>query len=292
MKMNISAPSRRGTAVGLLPHRDKPEAMAAAAELIRLLTDAGCSVRIDPFAAARLGREDLAVPIASFADGLDIAIALGGDGALLRAARHLYPHQTPLFGVNFGHLGFLAEIEAGHVGETVKKLMAGDYWLEDRIMVSARRECGEEAVGLNDAVIAAGSRARLISFEIELNGVPVTAYRADGLIVATPTGSTAYSLSAGGPILHPGLNALVLTPVCAHALHARPLVISSEDKVTARVVAPREDVVLAADGRDALALRAGEAVTFSRAEAVTRLVRFRRHGFYRVLHERFMEGKI
>ncbi|MCL6614884.1 MAG: NAD(+)/NADH kinase [Firmicutes bacterium] len=280
--------------VGLLPHEGKPEAIAAAGDLIEVLLSAGFVPRLEKGLAERLGFPRFGVEPAEFTKGLDLAIALGGDGALLRAARRVYPEEIPLFGINFGHVGFLAEVEAREVPEAVARLRAGDYRLEDRFMVRAgcaRPDC-PPVVGLNDVVIAKGGHARMISLEIALNGVVLTEYRADGLIVATPTGSTAYSLSAGGPILHPALAALVVTPVCAHALHARPLVIGADDVVTVRVLAPHDEVILVADGQEAIALAPGDQVHFGRAEAVTRLVRFAGPGFYELLRERFREGKL
>lgn len=279
--------------IGLLPHEGKPEALAAAAVLVESLTRAGLAARMDRGSAARIGRPDLAAADGPFARGLDLAIALGGDGAFLRAARLVYPEGTPLFGVNFGHLGFLAEVEAHEMEKAVERFLAGDYRLEERLMVSAATGVHSPIVGLNDVVVARGGcHSRLISLAIELGGVTVTEYPADGLIVATPTGSTAYSLSAGGPILHPELPALVLTPVCAHALHARPLVIGAENKITVRVTSAHDEVVLIADGRETLRLKPGETVRFCRAEANTRLVRFSGTGFYDVLKERFKQGKL
>ena len=280
--------------IGLLPHQGKAEAMAATVALIEILAKAGLEVRLDPVTASHLSRPELGMAADSFLDGLDLAISLGGDGAFLRAARYIYPNQTPVFGVNFGHLGFLAEVEARYLKQAVDRILAGDYRLEDRLMVSARRDRdgGHTIIGLNDAVIAKSGGSRMIALEIVLNGVLLTDYRADGLIVATPTGSTAYSLSAGGPILHPGVPALVLTPVCAHALHARPLVVGAEDHIAAKILAPHDEIMLLADGQDAIDLKQGDTVFFSRAEAVTRLARFRGLGFYDVLRQRFKEGKI
>jgi len=268
--------------------------MEATAALIGVLTRVGLAVRLDPASATRLGRPELAVPADSFTSGLDLAIALGGDGALLRAARHVYPAQTPLFGINFGHLGFLAEVDARRVEEAVGRVLAGDFRLEERFMVSARcdRMSEHPVVGLNDAVIAKGSRARMISLEIVLNGISVTEYRADGLIVSTPTGSTAYSLSAGGPILHPCLSVFVVTPVCAHSLHARPLVIGAHDSIAVKVLAPDSEILLVADGQETVSLVPGDTIHFTRAEAVTRLVRFRGPEFYEVLRQKLTEGKI
>lgn len=277
--------------VGLLPHQGKPEAMEAAAGLLETLERAGLDVRLEESVAASLGRPALGVPPSAFAPGLDLAIALGGDGALLRAARLVYPHQIPLFGVNFGHLGFLSEVEAQQLPAALARTLSGDFRLEDRLMVKASSR-GGTVVGLNDAVITRGCRGHLIKLAIEVNGIPLTDYRADGLIVATPTGSTAYSLSAGGPILHPGVAALVLTPVCAHALHARPLVVGAEDGIAARILAPTDEVVLVADGHESLVVAGGETVEFGRAEAVTRLVSFREPGFYDILRERFKEGRL
>lgn len=278
--------------IGLLPHEGKTEAIQAAAELVKILERAGLEVRFDADTARRLGRPDLACA-APLGHGLDLLVSLGGDGTLLKAARRVYPEQTPIFGINFGHLGFLAEVEAREMHKAMDRILAGDYRLEERLMVSALRQDQAGAlVGLNDAVIAKSGGSSMISLEIILNGVSVTEFRADGLIVATPTGSTAYSLSAGGPIIHPGLPALVVTPVCAHSLHARPLVVGSNDSIAARITASHDEVVLVADGQESLALKTGDIVHFRRAEANTRLIRFAGPGFYDVLRDRFKAGRI
>ncbi|MGE5528526.1 MAG: NAD(+)/NADH kinase [Patescibacteria group bacterium] len=280
------------SAIGLLPHRAKPEAMAATAALAGKLAGAGVAVRLDAGTAAAIGRPELGYD-GDFADGLDLAIALGGDGALLHAARCVYPRQIPVFGINFGHLGFLAEVEAARLDEAVSRILSGDYRCEDRLMVEALpdKPGAGAVVGLNDAVITRIGQG-LVTLEVVLNGVALVEYRADALIVATPTGSTAYSLSAGGPILHPGVPALVITPVCAHSLHARPLVVSADDSIAVRVVHARDEVSLVADSRDGGRLRPGDTVRFGRAAAVTRLVRLRGLGFYDILRQRFQEGKM
>ncbi|NLG84322.1 MAG: NAD(+)/NADH kinase [Firmicutes bacterium] len=280
--------------VGLLPHEGKPEALATTEAFITLLRKAGFTPRLEERTASRLGHPAFGVAPEAFVEGLDLVIALGGDGALLRAAHRVYPREIPLFGVNFGHVGFLAEVEAQEVAEAVRRLRAGEYRVEDRLMVAASvgRPGTTPLVALNDVVIAKRGQARMISLAIVLNGVTLTEYRADGLIVATPTGSTAYSLSAGGPILQPTLAALVVTPVCAHALHARPLVLGAEEEVTVRILAPHEEVVLVADGYETLALLPGDEIHFRRATAVTRLLRFTGPGFYELLRERFRAGKL
>ena len=279
--------------IGLLPHLGKTGAMEATADLTDFLIASGLEVRLDQAVALQLGRPELGVDAEAFNNGLDLAIALGGDGALMRAAQRIYPSQTPLFGINFGHLGYLAEVEAGQSKQAIETVLAGKYRLEDRLMISA--SCGRKGrpvVGLNDAVIAKSGRSRLICLEVSVNGVYLITYRADGLIIATPTGSTAYSLSAGGPILHPSVPALVLTPVCAHSLHARPLVVDADANITAKVIAQHDDVILVADGQEAQQITPGETVYFRRAPAVTKLITFRETGFYDVLRQRFKEGQV
>ena len=179
--------------------------------------------------AAYLGREDLGHENKKLLETIDCGIVLGGDGALLYVARLIYPRQIPIFGVNFGHLGFLTEVDDQCLAESVSRLRAGRFFLEDRLMVGAEvvreGQVAEAFVALNDIVITKGAFARMLRLKLKINGQSAAAFPSDGLIISTPTGSTAYSLSAGGPVIDPSLAVLLLTPICAHSLFARPLVI-------------------------------------------------------------------
>ena len=168
-------------------------------------------------------------------DGVDLVLVLGGDGSMLTAARRIYPRQIPLLGVNLGQLGFLTRIESQKIEAAFEVIRAGEYVLEDRTMLqmelNRNRNRLTAQVALNDIIVAASSIARIIRLETWIDGEFFTVYPADGLIVATATGSTAYSLSAGGPILDPRLEAFLMTPICAHSLYARPVVLNRDVQI-------------------------------------------------------------
>lgn len=280
-------------AIGVVVNADKPEAIATGRTLMHELEQRGVVPLLDAAGAAALGRPDLArEPYPEAWQGAALVAVLGGDGTLLRAAKRLAPLGVPLLGINTGRLGFLTELEAGDIPAALDDLLAGRYLVEERMMLTARvLRDGQEifaADGLNDAVIGRGPLARMVHFTAQVGGVPVADYAADGVIVATPTGSTAYSLSAGGPIVHPELAALLITPICPHTFNARSLVVPAGEAVTIRVHNPPE-VLLSVDGQVSCRFAPGDTVEVRRAPAVARLVRRTPFRFYDVLRRKLAE---
>lgn len=282
--------------IGVFPLFEKPEAVAVAIELIGLLQEAGFKVGMEKASAARLGAAELGYREEDLFTGLDYGVVLGGDGALLSLARRLYPREIPIFGINLGHLGFLTEVEDKDLECAVKQLRDGEFVLEDRIMVNAevtgdgqRRAC---LVGLNDIVLSKGMFSRMIRIELLIDQYFTGQLAADGLIISTPTGSTAYSLSAGGPIVAPQLGALVLTPICAHSLFNRPLVVGSNSVVEIKFVAPPHEVMLTADGQESLALEADDGIKIYTAPYKTKFIRFKEKSFYHILREKVKQGRL
>jgi NAD+ kinase len=227
---------------------------------------------------------------------LDYGVVLGGDGALLSLARRLYPREVPIFGINLGHLGFLTEVEAKDLEGAVKKLQYGKFVLEDRNMVSAEvtRDGQQRAylVGLNDIVLTKGMFARMVRMELLIDHFFTGLIAADGLIISTPTGSTAYSLSAGGPIIAPQLSALVLTPICAHSLFNRPLVVDSASVVEIKFADPPHEVLLTADGQESVALEADDRIKIHTAPYKTKFIRFKKQSFYHILRNKVKQGRL
>lgn len=224
---------------------------------------------------------------------VDLLLVLGGDGTLLAMADRvsLAGRDIPILGVNFGHLGFLTELAWPDVYETLELALAGRAAIDERTMLRAcvRRAGRLEAchVALNDAVITRGALSRIIDLSVSVGGEFVAHFNADGLIISTPTGSTAYNLSAGGPIIHPGVDALVLTPIAPHTLSNRPVVIPAAKTVTVRPhpTDPTQEVVLTLDGQSAFALQAGDEVTVTRS-APARLVQSPTHSYFEVLRKK------
>lgn len=278
--------------VALVVNLAKPGAAAAAAETGRILTDAGWQVCLEPEEAAAVGRPNWGCPADEWPP-LQAAVVFGGDGTLLTAAKRFAPQRVPILGVNLGHLGFLTELEPGEVA-ALPELLGGTAELDTRMMLSAvvRRD-GRELVrftALNDVVISKGAPARVISLEALAGGAVIGRYRADGLIAATPTGSTAYSLSAGGPIVHPNQDVLVLTPICPHTLAARALVLPAATPVLLRVDADnRGDIMLTADGQEWCPLLPGDEIQVTQADMRTTLLRRPDFQFFRVLRSKLAE---
>jgi NAD+ kinase len=219
---------------------------------------------------------------------LDAMMTLGGDGTLLRGARLLRGAQVPVLGVNLGRVGFLTAAMKDEAELALERLAAGRYVVEQRhtlqaAIVPARGEAASLPVALNDVTIHKGGVARLIRLNVQVNGADVGNYSADGLIIATPTGSTAYSLSAGGPIIVPDVEALVVTPICAHTLAVRPLVIPANARLRVSPIRPwTEDLLVSVDGQQAMTLGADDRVELRRGDAPVVLVRFELDYFARM----------
>ncbi|MEJ2209823.1 MAG: NAD(+)/NADH kinase [Anaerolineae bacterium] len=231
---------------------------------------------------------DEASVAAQIAD-LDLLVTLGGDGSILRAGRMASEHRVPVLGVKMGRLGFLAEVEPDEWGAALPRLLAGDYWLEERMMLYAEYRRGEECQGyeaLNDVVVSRGSLARIVRLETHIDGSYLTTYAADGLIVSTPTGSTAYAFAAGGPVLPPELKNILLLPIAPHLSMDRAIVLA-QGSVVKIVVHTDHQAILTVDGQFEYELQDGDWVTVQASRNVSRFVRLQdRTYFYRTLMER------
>lgn len=245
---------------------------------------------LQPEAAAHLGRPDLVAREPDEWAQAEMLIALGGDGTLIRAVKRIAPYGVPILGINTGHLGFLTELERGEIEEHLDGILAGDYVLEERMMLTASVERSgvrlTEETALNDAVISKGPRARMIHMKVCVGETPVAKYAADGVIIATPTGSTAYSLSAGGPIVEPTVDCLLVTPICPHSVNSRTIVVGGGQRLSVAVVESPGEVGLSADGFDPFPLLKGDVVRIERAKYTARLVRRRSYRFYDVLRRK------
>ena len=279
MTSNSSTPVRRAS---LIARHTLPAALAAMADAARHLKTRGCTpvVEIASAAAAQLGSEFETIPRERLADNVDVVIAFGGDGTLLDAASAVAhsSFDSPLIGVNLGRLGFLTEIGLADMTEALDRLVAGHTTTESRLLLSGRvsREGRviAEHLALNDIVVTRGALARMIEINVAVDDQPVSHVKADGLIVATATGSTAYNLSAGGPIVHPAADALVVTPLAPHDLTNRPLVLPSTSRIVLTpMVDASSDPVLTFDGQYGVPLGAGDLIAIARAPRTLRLLK-------------------
>lgn len=226
----------------------------------------------------------------------DLIIVVGGDGTLLNAARSLVEFEVPLLGINLGRLGFLTDVAPSELQQTLSEILDGDYQEEERALLHARimrdHQQISESVAFNDVVVHTGSVARMIEFETYINGQFINVTRSDGLIVATPTGSTAYALSGGGPIVHPSLNALVLVPICPHTMSYRPIVVDADSRV--EILVSEENQTTAqctCDGQIDLGLQNGDKVVIEKTQHPIHLIHPTNYNYYSILRAKLHWGK-
>lgn len=230
-------------------------------------------------------------------DGVDLLVTLGGDGTLLRGARLVAPHHTPVLGINLGYLGFLTSIAPGELEGGLRRVLAGDYWLDTRFtlearIVAAEGEVGEAHVALNDAVLHKGGLARVVRLAVYVgeDHEEIASFSGDGIILATPTGSTAYSLSAAGPIVVPEVDCILATPICPHTLVIRPLVVPAETVIAVESLSPATELVLTVDGQEGVRVRVGQRLVVRRGQATVPLVRFPGQSFFPTLRRKLHWG--
>jgi NAD+ kinase len=273
----------------------KPEVAGILRDLIAWLEVRHYNYLLDPDSAAYIGAPDPIerVDLPKFKPSL--VIVLGGDGTLLAAARAFARTTTPILSVNLGSLGFLTEIPVSDLYTTLEAWCENRAEIEIRSMMHAEHirdgEIVQEWDALNDVVIAKGTIARMGDFSVEIDRQLVATFRADGVIVSTPTGSTAYNLAADGPIVMPSVNALLVTPICPHLLTIRPIVTPGEATVSVHVVGVPNEIYLTVDGQEAVPLRLGDHVHCQRSEASVRLLRSRPNGLFSVLRSKLKWGE-
>ena len=264
------------------------------AEVIDTLLDSfgakGVEVLLEVNAAQLVDRMDLARPFEEIKAEAEVLLVLGGDGAFLHAAHLVCDSPLPIMGINLGHLGFLTEAEVNDLPEAVEQLAKDDYVVEERMMLEAQvLRAGQETgtfVAFNDVVVTRSTFARVIQVEVKVDGQVTGRFSCDGMIVASPTGSTAYSLSAGGPVVSPRVEALVITPICPHTIASRSVVVHPQETIELRVHSLHDQVRLSVDGQPATKIQAEDRILVGKSERVARLVRLGKRGFYELLRNR------
>lgn len=273
--------------IGFIPHAGRPAAMQAARELVEGIRSMGVVGRELP--TGPVGAEEQ-VDVAGFAEGLDLVVSVGGDGTFLRAAHVASRTGVPVLGVKVGRLGFLTEVEPGSALSLIKEFIEGEACVEDRLAVLAEPAGSasfEPQWGLNEVIVEKLARHRIVTLAVCVEEEYVTTFSADGVIVASPTGSTAYSFSARGPIVSPGVPCIIVTPIAAHMVFDRSFVLQASERVTLEVMG-EEPGLLSADGRESLELPVGARVRIGVAPNPARLVRATcAPGFPALVRERF-----
>jgi NAD+ kinase len=278
--------------VALIVHRVRPEAVRMAQEAASWLRKNGHEVRMVPEEADHLDLRDCACEPEKLAAGLDLAVSLGGDGTMLRTVELVAKEGVPVLGVNAGHLGYLTEIEPAQLPTALERFLSGAYEIEERMMLAVSVEAtsgslpGATLAALNEAVIEKAGAGHTIHAAVSINDTFFTTYAADGLIVATPTGSTAYAFSVRGPIVSPRQRALILTPVSPHMLFDRSLVLDEGESVRIELIDDRP-AILTVDGRELGTMRRGDAIECSAAPYAARFVTFEPRDFFRIVKTKF-----
>ncbi len=273
----------------IIANADKDVNLRLSYEIADYLTARGkrCVVR-------RQEKEDPALHSRLSTDEIEGSLVLGGDGTLLRAARELAERRIPFLGINMGHLGYLAEIEEQNVEAALERLIADDYTIEERMMLSGsvyvNGKMAEQDVALNDIVLNRSGNLRVVDYEVCVNGQYLNSFTADGIIVSTPTGSTGYSLSAGGPIISPTATMLMLTPICPHTLNSRSIVFSGNDRIRIRIGegrrGGRDEACVTFDGDTCVQMKTGDYVEIRKSEEVTRIMKINQVSFLEVLRNK------
>jgi len=285
-----------GREVLVVAHTGRRPALATARSTVRRLLDAGIDVRVLADEAGALGADEdgrlRVVPSGAAVPDAELVVVLGGDGSLLRAAELARPCGTPLLGINLGHVGFLAEAEPEAIDVVLDRVVAGAWTVEERMTVDVRVTLHGEVLAatwaLNEASVEKADRSRMVECVLGVDGRPLVSYAADGVVVATPTGSTAYAFSAGGPVLWPDVAALLAVPLSAHALFARPLVVSPRSTIAIEVLPGESTAVLSCDGRRSAAVPAYARVLVTGGTEPVRLARIQDTPFTDRLVSKFL----
>ena len=282
--------------IGLIVNTDKKAALEISGDLASKIEGRGVRVCTEASVAPLIGRPELAADDEVLASS-DMLIVLGGDGTVLRASKIAAPKGTPMLGVHFGQYGFITQIHPPELDDALDRVLAGDFQVEDRLMLRADLIRGEETVqdlnALNDVVVSKGPLARMLNLHTSVAGQFVATYAADGIIVSSPTGSTAYSLSAGGPVVNPNVRVLIITPICPHTLNARSLVIPEDEQVQilAECEPHERDVMMTVDGQVGVPVRCGDKITVRKAGFPARLVVLDPWHFYDKIQSRLKWGE-
>lgn len=281
-------------AIGLIPNWQKENSALVVERICDFFDQRGVEIlTAAPEQTDYLTGGSLDERLARWRHRVDLFIVVGGDGTILRAARDLAAWGAPILGINLGHKGFLAEIEVEQMDRYLQYVLTGRYQYLERMMLQAAVYRGKKELGcfvaLNDIVISRGPFSRILTLNTCINEDFLESYSGDGVIIATPTGSTGYSLSAGGPIVNPSLELMVITPICPHSLNNRAVIVTAEENIRMRVDTRQAQVVLTADGQVGFALEDSDEIVVQKADQTVKLVHFGDNFFYRLLHQKLKD---
>ena len=276
--------------VGFIGNSEKVSCSGFITKAAAIVSESGRQVCSDAVTAHMAGLKGEIYPdAASLTETVDLLLVFGGDGTMLRVASEIAGSRTPILGINIGGLGFLTAVSSHEMPQALKQVLRGEFTIESRALIEVKGDCQGRAVkqcALNDFVISRGIDSRLITLEVSVDDEPLTRYRCDGLIVSSPTGSTAYALSAGGAVVHPTAHVFELTPICPHTLSNRSVIVSLDSKIQVKVVSPKPETILSADGQGVSGMAAGDFVTVYRSRDSVRLLHLPGSTFFETLRRK------
>lgn len=276
--------------VAIVPHLEKKEVVSLMRELMEWFFERHVEIRLPAEDASVLGHPELGFPEERVTEEVNFIVVLGGDGTILRTVRLLKGRDVPILGVNLGRFGFLTEVEVSQLHFALSRILDGKFCLEKRMMLECEVFSGNEVVSrqlaLNEVVLGGGGRQRLLEFDVYINGEPFSRYASDGLIIATPTGSTAYSLSAGGPLVSPSTRLIILVPVCPHTLFGRSLVLTETDEIRVSCPGSKNSAVMVSVDGVILFEKPFDFVRVSASSHTTNLIKVDGRNFYSLLKEK------
>ncbi len=279
--------------IGIICKQEKEEPKEILKNLLPLLKRKGCDVMVDTETATSLGLKGFSR--SEIAAVVDAIVVLGGDGTMLSVSRLVAEKGVPILGVNLGSMGFITEINKEEAEAAIEKMLKNPLAIEERLMLHTEIFRNDNQVAsyfaLNDIVFNKGALARIIDLETYINDRYVTTYKADGLIVSTPTGSTAYSLSAGGPILYPTLDSILITPICSHTLTNRPIVLPQDFRIKVVLKSPSEDVYLTVDGQEGLPLSRNDVIEIVKSRSKARFLLPKERNYFDILRTKLKWGE-
>jgi len=288
-------PGKSFQTIGIISRPRRSNLSVVAPPLLKWLDGQGVQALYDEETAGSLTGSTKGKTRQQVADASQLLLVLGGDGTLLAAARLAAPRGIPILPINMGSLGFLTSFTLDELYPALEDTLGGRFSVSERVMLYVGLERGGKVIEtqrvLNEAVVNKGALARMIELELSIDGDFVCRYRADGLIVASPTGSTAYSLSAGGPIVHPGVESFIITPICAHMLSDRPLVVRDSSSIQMKLSGNTESVFLTLDGQRGIPLQATDLVRISRAKELLKLIQPPRKSYFEILRNKLKWGE-
>ncbi|MCD8036157.1 MAG: NAD(+)/NADH kinase [Clostridiales bacterium] len=279
--------------IGIVPNYDKEAAMNMVSDIASFLKEKECNPVVTYKIAEMTGLKNIGVTKYELYSKSDFIIVLGGDGTLLDTGRKAAKYGTPLLGLNMGTMGFLASADGKDAHETIEKVLNGEYKLEKRLMleaeISSESDSPKQYKAVNDVCINRGVFTRITEYSVYVDDEYLATFRADGIIISTPTGSTAYNLSAGGPVLKPDIECMVITPICAHTLHSRSIVVSADD--TIRIEASfgtNGDIIMSMDGQTSVILNNGDTINVKKSASSVNIIKTNTRSFYEILRKKLI----